>query len=187
MIHHPAWAVCTTMPTATARINNQKQKKYSDMKRYRLIEYAYLAMLVLGVTACSQDELSSPTGGVEGAMTFTASGIAMQQSAATRATTDGTWEADMTVGIKISGMNNELPKAYTVKPNADDNTKATLAAADAENTFYWQSSTEPVAVTAWWPFADDQTQHSEVVVESDQSTRAHYDYSDYITAQQAQQ
>ena len=68
------------MPTETARINNQKQKKQSDMKRYRLIEYAYLATLVLGVTACSQDELSSPTGGVEGAMTFTASGIAMQQS-----------------------------------------------------------------------------------------------------------
>ena len=30
MIHRPAWAVCTTMPTATARINNQKQKKYSE-------------------------------------------------------------------------------------------------------------------------------------------------------------
>lgn len=172
------------MPTATARINNQKQKKYSDMKRYRLIEYAYLAMLVLGVTACSQDELSSPTGGVEGAMTFTASGIAAQQSAATRATTDGTWEADMTVGIKISGMNNELPKAYTVKPNADDNTKATLAAADAANPFYWQSSTEPVAVTAWWPYADGQTEPSEVIVEADQSTRANYDASDYIMAQQ---
>ena len=172
------------MPTATARINNLKQKKYNDMKRYRLIEYAYLATLVLGVTACSQDELSSPTGGVEGAMTFTASGIAMQQSAATRATTDGTWEADMTVGIKISGMNNELPKAYTVKPNADDNTKATLAAADAENPFYWQSMTAPVNVTAWWPYADGQTEPSEVIVEADQSTRANYDASDYIMAQQ---
>ena len=80
-------------------------------------------MLVLGFTACSQDELvdGSPVNGTP--VTFTASGIAAQQSAATRATTDGTWEADMTVGIKISGMNNDLPKAYTVKPNADDNTK----------------------------------------------------------------
>ena len=80
------------MPTETARINNQKQKKYSDMKRYRLIEYAYLATLVLGVTACSQDELAdgSPVNGTP--VTFTASGIAAQQSATTRATTDGTWE-----------------------------------------------------------------------------------------------
>ena len=172
------------MPTETARINNQKQKKQSDMKRYRLIEYAYLATLVLGFTACSQDELVDglPMNGTP--VTFTASGIAMQQSAATRATTDGTWEADMTVGIKISGMNSELPKAYTVKPNADDNTKATLAAADAANPFYWQSSTEPVAVTAWWPYADDQTEPSEVIVEADQSTRANYDASDYIMAQQ---
>ena len=154
------------------------------MKRYRLIEYAYLAMLVLGFTACSQDELvdGSPVNGTP--VTFTASGIAMQQSAATRATTDGTWEADMTVGIKISGMNNDLPKAYTVKPNADDNTKATLAAADAANPFYWQSSTEPVAVTAWWPYADGQTEPSEVIVEADQSTRANYDASDHIMAQQ---
>ena len=184
MIHHPAWAVCTTMPTATARINNQKQKKQSDMKRYRLIEYAYLATLVLGFTACSQDELvdGSPVNGTP--VTFTASGIAMQQSAATRATTDGTWEADMTVGIKISGMNSELPKAYTVKPNADDNTKATLSAADAANPFYWQSSTESVAVTAWWPYADGQTEPSEVIVEADQSTRANYDASDYIMVQE---
>ena len=117
-------------------------------------------------------------------VTFTASGIAMQQSAATRATTDGTWEADMTVGIKISGMNSELPKAYTVKPNADDNTKATLSAADAANPFYWQSSTESVAVTAWWPYADGQTEPSEVIVEADQSTRANYDASDYIMVQE---
>lgn len=150
------------------------------MKRYRLIEYAYLATLVLGVTACSQDELAdgSPVNGTP--VTFTASGIAMQQSAATRATTDGTWEADMTVGIMIDGM----VKAYSVVPNADDNTKATLAAADAANPFYWQSSTEPVAVTAWWPYADGQTEPSEVIVYADQSTRANYDASDHIMAQQ---
>ena len=68
------------------------------MKRYRLIEYAYLAMLVLGFTACSQDELVDGSPVNDTPVTFTASGIAMQQSAATRATTDGTWEADMTVG-----------------------------------------------------------------------------------------
>ena len=150
------------------------------MKRYRLIEYAYLAMLVLGFTACSQDELvdGSPVNGTP--VTFTASGIAMQQSAATRATTDGIWESDMTVGIMIDGM----VKAYSVVPNTADNTKATLTAADAANPFYWQSMTAPVNVTAWWPYADGQTEPSEVIVEADQSTRANYDASDYIMAQQ---
>ena len=170
------------MPTATARINNQKQKqkKYSDMKRYRLIEYAYLATLVLGVTACSQDELSSPTGGVEGAMTFTASGIVAQQSATTRATTDGIWESDMTVGIMIDGV----VKAYSVVPNTADNTKATLSATDPENPFYWQSMTAPVNVTAWYPYIAGEDAPPAVEVYADQSTAENYDDSDHIIAEQ---
>ena len=104
----------------------------------------------------------------------------MQQSAATRATTDGTWESGMTVGIKIG----EDVKAYTAMPDAADNTKATLSAADAADPFYWQSMTVPVAVTAWYPYTAGQTEPSEVIVEADQSTRANYDASDYIMAQQ---
>ena len=57
-------------------------------------------------------------------------------------------------------------------------------AADAANPFYWQSSTESVAVTAWWPYADGQTEPSEVIVEADQSTRENYDASDYIMVQE---
>ena len=149
------------------------------MKRYRLIEYAYLAMLVLGFTACSQDELvdGSPVNGTP--VTFTASGIAMQQSAATRATTDGTWEADMTVGIMIDGM----VKAYSVVPNTADNTKATLTAANPADPFYWQTI-DPVAVTAWYPYTAGQQALPAVEVYADQSTRANYDASDYIMAQQ---
>ena len=149
------------------------------MKRYRLIEYAYLAMLVLGFTACSQDELvdGSPVNGTP--VTFTASGIAMQQSAATRATTDGTWEADMTVGIMIDGM----VKAYSVVPNTADNTKATLTAANPADPFYWQTI-DPVAVTAWYPYTAGQQALPAVEVYADQSTRANYDASDHIMAQQ---
>lgn len=149
------------------------------MKRYRLIEYAYLATLVLGVTDCSQDELAdgSPVNGTP--VTFTASGIAMQQSAATRATTDGTWEADMTVGIMIDGM----VKAYSVVPNTADNTKATLTAANPAAPFYWQTI-DPVAVTAWYPYTAGQQALPAVEVYADQSTRANYDASDHIMAQQ---
>ena len=149
------------------------------MKRYRLIEYAYLAMLVLGFTACSQDELvdGSPVNGTP--VTFTASGIAMQQSAATRATTDGIWESDMTVGIMIDGM----VKAYSVVPNTADNTKATLTAANPADPFYWQTI-DPVAVTAWYPYTAGQQALPAVEVYADQSTRANYDASDHIMAQQ---
>ena len=149
------------------------------MKRYRLIEYAYLATLVLGVTACSQDELAdgSPVNGTP--VTFTASGIAAQQSAATRATTDGIWESDMTVGIMIDGM----VKAYSVVPNTADNTKATLTAANPADPFYWQTI-DPVAVTAWYPYTAGQQALPAVEVYADQSTRANYDASDYIMAQQ---
>ena len=150
------------------------------MKRYRLIEYAYLGMLVLGFTACSQDELTdgSPVNGTP--VTFTASGIVAQQSAITRATTDGTWESDMTVGIKIG----EDVKAYTAMPDAADNTKATLAAADAADPFYWQNASTPIAVKAWYPYTAGQTEPPMVVVKANQSTRADYDASDYIIAQQ---
>ena len=167
------------MPTATARINNQKQKKQSDMKRYRLIEYAYLATLVLGFTACSQDELvdGSPVNGTP--VTFTASGIAMQQSAATRATTDGIWESDMTVGIMIDGV----VKAYSVVPNTADNTKATLTAANPADPFYWQTIA-PVAVTAWYPYTAGEDAPPAVTVYADQSKQANYDDSDHIIAEQ---
>ena len=136
-------------------------------------------MLVLGFTACSQDELvdGSPVNGTP--VTFTASGIAMQQSATTRATTDGIWESDMTVGIMIDGM----VKAYSVVPNTADNTKATLTAANPADPFYWQTI-DPVAVTAWYPYTAGQQALPAVEVYADQSTRANYDASDYIMAQQ---
>ena len=164
------------MPTATARINNQKQKKYSDMKRYRLIEYAYLATLVLGVTACSQDELAdgSPVNGTP--VTFTASGIAAQQSATTRATTDGTWEEALTVAIKIG---NEV-KEYAATPNAADAKTATLAAAEGVTPFTWNSASETKTVEAWYPYTADKP--AQVEVEADQSIRANYLLSDKMSA-----
>lgn len=146
------------------------------MKRYRLIEYAYLATLVLGVTACSQDELAdgSPVNGTP--VTFTASGIAMQQSATTRATTDGTWEEALTVAIKIG---NEV-KEYAATPNAADVKTATLAATEGVTPFTWNSASETKTVEAWYPYTADKP--AQVEVEADQSDRANYLRSDKMSA-----
>ena len=146
------------------------------MKRYRLIEYAYLAMLVLGFTACSQDELvdGSPVNGTP--VTFTASGIAAQQSATTRATTDGTWEEALTVAIKIG---NEV-KEYAATPNAADVKTATLAATEGVTPFTWNSASETKTVEAWYPYTADKP--AQVEVEADQSDRANYLRSDKMSA-----
>lgn len=133
-------------------------------------------MLVLGVTACSQDELvdGSPVNGTP--VTFTASGIAAQQSATTRATTDGTWEEALTVAIKIG---NEV-KEYAATPNAADVKTATLAATEGVTPFTWNSASETKTVEAWYPYTADKP--AQVEVEADQSDRANYLRSDKMSA-----
>ena len=150
------------------------------MKRYRLIKTACLAALAVGFASCSQDELSSLTGGAEGTpVTFTATGIAMPQ-VETRSTMDGTWEADMTVGVLIG---SEV-KEYAVTPNADDPKTATLAAAAGVEPFVWANATEKKSVSAWYPYTVGQTAMPSVVVQQDQSVEANYLASDLLGTSQ---
>ena len=150
------------------------------MKRYRLIQTACLAAMAVGFASCSQDELSSLTGGAEGTpVTFTATGIAMPQ-VETRSTMDGTWEADMTVGVMIS---SEV-KEYAVTPNADDPKTATLAAAAGVEPFVWANATEKKSVSAWYPYTAGQTAMPSVVVQQDQSVEANYLASDLLGTSQ---
>ena len=150
------------------------------MKRYRLIQTACLAALAVGFASCSQDELSSLTGGAEGTpVTFTATGIAMPQ-VETRSTMDGTWEADMTVGVLIG---SEV-KEYAVTPNADDPKTATLAAAAGVEPFVWANATEKKSVSAWYPYTAGQTAMPSVVVQQDQSVEANYLASDLLGTSQ---
>ena len=150
------------------------------MKRYRLIQTACLAALAVGFASCSQDELSSLTGGAEGTpVTFTATGIAMPQ-VETRSTMDGTWEADMTVGVLIG---SEV-KEYAVTPNADDPKTATLAAAAGVEPFVWANATEKKSVSAWYPYTVGQTAMPSVVVQQDQSVEANYLASDLLGTSQ---
>lgn len=145
------------------------------------IRFACLAALAIGLAACSQDELSSPTGGVEGAgapVTFTATGIAMPQ-VETRATVDGTWDDALSVAIKIG---SEV-KEYTATPNDADSKTASLAAAEGVMPFYWRYGTETKDVQAWYPYKDGETSMpAEVVVEENQSIEANYLASDLLSA-----
>ena len=145
------------------------------MKRYRLIQTACLAAMAVGLASCSQDDLAS-LGVAEGApVTFTATGIAMPQ-VETRSTMDGTWEADMTVGVLIG---SEV-KEYAVTPNADDPKTATLAAAAGVEPFVWANATEKKSVSAWYPYTVGQTAMPSVVVQQDQSVEANYLASDLL-------
>ena len=150
------------------------------MKRHRLLEYASLATVVLVLSACSHAELAdgSPVNGTP--VTFSATGIENQQDIASRSAADGTWDSGMTVGIKIG----EEVKTYVATPDTGNPEKATLAATEGTEPFYWKSSAAAVSVTAWYPHTDGQTEPSEVLVESDQSTRANYDASGFIIAEQ---
>lgn len=149
------------------------------MKRYRLIQTACLAALAVGLASCSQDDLAS-LGVAEGApVTFTATGLAMPQ-VETRATTDGTWEEGMMVGVKIGSE----AKEYAVSPDATDPTKATLAATQGVTPFYWANATETKSVEAWYPYTAGQTAMPTLVVQQDQSVEANYLASDLLGTSQ---
>ena len=133
--------------------------------------------MTVSLMACSQDELLTSSEGAGTAVTFTATGIAMPQ-VETRSTMDGTWEADMTVGVMIG---SEV-KEYAVTPNADDPKTATLAAAAGVEPFVWANATETKTVEAWYPYTAGQTAMPTLVVQQDQNIEANYVASDYLSA-----
>ena len=121
-----------------------------------------LAATAFLFAACTQDELSSPTGGVEGAvLTFTAS---IEGGGLTRATVDNTWSGGETVALQINagGWLN-----YTA--DASGNLTG--------NDYYWQN-TDPVTVQGICPAtAAGSTTWS---VESDQSSYRNYQSGDLL-------
>ena len=137
------------------------------MKRTTLL-YSTLALL-LGFTACTQDDLSSSSGELRGTpMTFTATGLT--PSAGTRATVDGDWEGVSTVSVQIG---SEV-KEYRVILSTD-NLTATLGSDDPH---YWAAG-DTVTVSAWWPYTKCEASIPTVVVQADQSGDG-YAKSDHI-------
>lgn len=88
-------------------------------------------------TAYDADDNRLPDG--QYPMTFTTTVEGLTQ---TRSTTVNTWDGQEKVAVKAG---NEIKK-YTV---AEDG----KLSADAENTFYWQSTDEKKSVSAWFPYS----------------------------------
>ena len=151
----------------------------SYMKRIKdKIQLACLAVLTVGMVACSQDELISPNAGGEGApVTFSATGLPMGNATATRASGDAMWSDGMTVGVMIDGE----VKPYSVTPDAGSNT-ATLAVAAGATPFYWRYPGEQKSVVAWAPYTEGETTLPDVTVLSDQTTEANFVASTCIAA-----
>ena len=147
------------------------------MKRTTIHISAALALL-LGFTACTQDEAGFLPEGAEGTpIVFTATGLnpAATATAGTRAPVDGDWEGVQSVAVRMDGT----VKAYDVTPTTD-RTGATLTSTDPH---YWTNH-DDITVTAWWPYTAGETTPPAVKVAADQSARKDFEGSDLIVAEE---
>ncbi len=147
------------------------------MKRTTIHISAALALL-LGFTACTQDEAGFLPEGAEGTpIVFTATGLnpAATATAGTRAPVDGDWEGVQSVAVLMDGT----VKAYDVTPTTADNTSATLT---SDEPYYWTNH-DDITVTAWWPYTEGETTPPAVVVRADQSSPTDFEGSDFISAE----
>ena len=139
--------------------------------RLKNINLPLLAGILL-LAACSKDDNGGqtlPEG--EYPMTFTARGI-MPPVAQTRSTVDNNWEGVTQVSVQVG----DVVKAYDVHASADDGYQT--ATITSENPFYWQS-TDPVTVTAWYPYSLAFSPYVSV----DQSVEYNYLTSDKLIAE----
>ena len=148
------------------------------MKRTTIHISAAFALL-LGLTACTQDEAGFLPEGAEGTpIVFTATGLNPDATATagTRAPVDGNWEGVQSVAVRMDGT----VKAYNVTPSTSDNTSATLTSTDPH---YWTNHNN-ITVTAWWPYTAGETTPPAVKVAADQSARKDFEGSDLIVAEE---
>ena len=151
------------------------------MKRTTIHTSAAIALL-LGLAACTQDELADDNRLPEGEypVVIRATGLSVeatpQAAPSTRATVDGDWQGVTSVALKTG----DAVKEYTVTASTDFKS-ATLS---RENDPYYWTSRDPITVSAWWPFNNaDITQMPAVKVAEDQSKLADFQNSDFISAE----
>lgn len=149
--------------------------------RHRLFIPAATALL-LGLAACTQDELAGDNRLPEGEypVVIRATGLSVeatpQAAPSTRATVDGDWQGVTSVALKMG----DAVKEYTVTASTDFKS-ATLS---RENDPYYWTSRDPITISAWWPFDNaDITQMPAVKVAEDQSKLADFQNSDFISAE----
>ena len=151
--------------------------------RHRLFIPAATALL-LGLAACTQDELADDNRLPEGEypVVIRATGLSVEATPlaapSTRATVDGDWQGVQTVALKMG----DAVKEYTVTAtDADGYKSATLSRTDDPH--YW-TSRDPITVSAWWPIDKaDITRMPAVKVAEDQSKLADFQNSDFISAE----
>ena len=148
---------------------------------HRLFIPAAIALL-LGLAACTQDELADDNRLPEGEypVVIRATGLSVeatpQAAPSTRATVDGDWQGVTSVALKMG----DAVKEYTVTASTDFKS-ATLS---RENDPYYWTSRAPITVSAWCPFDKaDITQMPAVKVAEDQSKLADFQNSDFISAE----
>ena len=151
------------------------------MKRATIHTSAAIALL-LGLAACTQDELADDNRLPEGEypVVIRATGLSVeatpQAAPSTRATVDGDWQGVTSVALKTG----DAVKEYTVTASTDFKS-ATLS---RENDPHYWTSRDPITVSAWWPLDDtDITQMPVVKVAEDQSKLADFQNSDFISAE----
>ena len=151
------------------------------MKRTIIHTSAAIALL-LGIAACTQDELAGDNRLPEGEypVVIRATGLSVeatpQAAPSTRAAVDGDWQGVTSVALKMG----DAVKEYTVTASTDFKS-ATLS---RENDPHYWTSRDPITVSAWWPFDNaDITQMPAVKVAEDQSQLADFQNSDFISAE----
>ena len=151
------------------------------MKRTIIHTSAAIALL-LGLVACTQDELADDNRLPEGEypVVIRATGLSVEATPlaapSTRAAVDGDWQGVTSVALKMG----DAVKEYTVTASTDFKS-ATLS---RENDPYYWTSRDPITVSAWWPFNNaDITQMPAVKVAEDQSKLADFQNSDFISAE----
>ena len=151
------------------------------MKRATIHTSAAIALL-LGLAACTQDELAGDNRLPEGEypVVIRATGLSVEATplaaSSTRAAVDGDWQGVTSVALKMG----DAVKEYTVTASTDFKS-ATLS---RENDPYYWTSRDPITVSAWWPFNNaDITQMPAVKVAEDQSKLADFQNSDFISAE----
>ena len=115
------------------------------MKRNKFIQFACSVAVAMCSVSCSQDELSSPTGGVEGAYPLQIATVTIADGQpSTRVTENAdrmgsTWQVNDLIYVKFEGQDEVCTLRIT---------DATTGAVEVvDNQLYWTSA--PATISAW--------------------------------------